>query len=351
MTYKWPTILSALSAREDLSSQQTDWVMSNIFAGEATPAQLAAFAVLLRAKGETAQEMTGLVSAMLAHTERLDIEGDSADIVGTGGDGYHTVNISTMASIVVAGGGVPVVKHGNRSASSRCGSADLLEELGIPLDLGKEQVTRCVNEVGIGFCFAARFHPGMRHAAAPRREMGIPTAFNFLGPLSNPAQPRAGAIGCADPAMAPVMARVLAARGASALVVRGEDGMDEMTLTDATRVWVVHGGTVTETLVDAVDLGLSRAPVAALQGDDARYNAEVARELLAGKSGPVRDAVLLNAAAGFAAFEGLSADLSRDLNGALRRGLDRAADAIDSGAAAQTLSRWVAVAGEAGKAS
>jgi len=347
VTKQWPTILSALMEGRPLTSSDTDWVMTEVMAGEATPAQLAAFAVLLRAKGETPQEMAGLVAAMLAHTERLELPQDCADIVGTGGDRSHTVNISTMASLVVAGGGVPVVKHGNRAASSRCGSADLLEALGVPLNLGPKGVSRCVTEAGIGFCFAARFHPGMRHAAAPRRELGIPTAFNFLGPLTNPAQPRVGAIGCADPAMAPVMADVLAQRGASALVVRGEDGLDELTTGDLTRVWIVNRGTVTETLIDAVDLGVPRSPLSALRGDDATFNAEVARALLAGRSDPVRDAVMLNAAAGFAAFEGLHNDISGDLAGALRRGLDRAADSIDSGAAAETLTRWVSTANAA----
>ncbi|GAA4898971.1 anthranilate phosphoribosyltransferase [Stackebrandtia albiflava] len=344
MTSQWSTILSTLLERRPLAAAQADWAMNEIMAGEATPAQLAAFAVLLRAKGETADEMTGLVAAMLGNTERLDLPMDCADIVGTGGDRSHTVNISTMASLVVAGGGVPVVKHGNRAASSRCGSADLLEALGVPLNLGPEKVARCVTDAGIGFCFAGRFHPGMRHASGPRRELGVPTAFNFLGPLSNPAQPRAGAIGCADVAMAPVMARVLADRGVSALVVRGEDGLDELTTGAATRVWLVNGGRVVETVIDAVDLGIARSPLSALRGDDAGYNAEVARDLLAGKPGPVRDAVLLNAAAGFAAFEGLEADITEDLPGAMRRGLDRAADAVDSRAAADTLTRWVGVA-------
>ena len=341
----WPQILSMLLKGQELSVADTDWAMSEIMTGEATPAQLAAFAVLLRAKGETADEMAGLVAAMLAATHRLDLPVDCADIVGTGGDGSNSVNISTMSALVVAGAGVPVVKHGNRAASSKCGSADLLEALGVPLNLDPEAVQRCVTEVGIGFCFAARFHSGLRHAAAPRREMGVPTAFNFLGPLTNPAQPRAGAIGCADVRMAPVMAQVLADRGGSALVVRGDDGLDELTLSTSSRVWLVADGSVTATTVDAVELGLGRAPQSALRGGDAAFNAEVARELLAGKPGPVRDAVLLNAAAALAAFDGLTGNIADDLPGALRRGIDTAADAIDSGAAARILQEWVAVAG------
>ncbi|CAM3393054.1 anthranilate phosphoribosyltransferase [Stackebrandtia soli] len=342
--YSWPRVLSELLERRALPAEATDWVMTEVMSGEASSAQLAAFAVLLRAKGETAEEMTGLVAAMLARTERLKLGYDCADVVGTGGDRSHTVNISTMASMVVAGSGVPVVKHGNRAASSTCGSADLLEVLGIPLNLGPQAVTRCVEEAGIGFCFAARFHPGMRHAAAPRRELGIPTAFNFLGPLSNPAQPRAGAIGCADVRMAPVMASVLADRGASALVVRGEDGLDEMTISDVSRVWLVSNGQVTEHLVDARELDLPRAPLSALVGDTAAYNSRVAREVFDGELGPVRDAVVLNAAAAIAAYEGLDTDITDDLPGALRRGIERAVTALDSGAVARVLESWVAVA-------
>jgi anthranilate phosphoribosyltransferase len=314
--------------------------MGEIMAGEATGAQVAGFVVALRAKGETAEEVAGLVRAMLANAAPIDVSADAVDVVGTGGDGAHTVNISTMAAIVVAGAGVPVVKHGNRAASSSCGSADLLEELGIPVDLEPSAVARCVREAGIGFCFAAKFHPGMRHAAAPRREMGVPTVFNFLGPLTNPAQTRAAAIGVADARMAGVMAGVLAARGTSALVLRGEDGLDEFTTTAPTRIWVVHEGTVREDTVDAADLGIPRAVAGDLRGADAAYNAKVARAVLAGEAGPVRDAVLLNAAAGLAAYGGLGGDV----RAALADGLERAAAAVDSGAAAGVLERWVAAA-------
>ncbi|HIV57438.1 MAG TPA: anthranilate phosphoribosyltransferase [Candidatus Stackebrandtia faecavium] len=340
----WPQVLRTLLNRQELSADEARWAMNEIMSGEATPAQVAAFAVLLRAKGESAPEVDGLVSAMLTHTEKVPVEADCADIVGTGGDNAHTVNISTMASLVVAGGGVPVVKHGNRAASSKCGSADLLEELGIPLDLSSEAVVRCVTEAGIGFCFAARFHPGMRHAAKPRREMGIPTAFNFLGPLSNPAQPRATAVGCADATIAPVMAEVLAKRGASALVVRGEDGIDELSIAAPTRIWLVASGTVTETVIDAAELGIARAPLESLRGGDAKYNARVAREVLAGAHGPARDSVVLNAAAAFAAHEGLRQDISGGVTQALTRGIARANETLDSGAAAQALDAWRTVA-------
>ncbi|GIG68992.1 anthranilate phosphoribosyltransferase [Phytomonospora endophytica] len=345
----WPHLLSTVLSGTHLSAEDTAWAMGEIMAGEATPAQVAGFAVALRAKGVTPEEVAGLVEAMVAHAVQLPGELPvAADIVGTGGDQAHTVNISTMAALVVAGGGVPVVKHGNRAASSKCGSADLIEALGVPLDLSPEAVVRCVREAGIGFCFAARFHAGMRHAAATRRELGIPTFFNFLGPLTNPARPKVGAIGCADETMAPVMAGVIARRGGTALVLRGVDGLDEFTTTSPTQVWLAHRGEVTFSVIDAVDLGLPRVEPVALRGDDAAFNMKVTHELLAGRTGPVRDAVVLNAAAAFAAHEGLHStddDWAADLPGALRRGLVRAAHAIDSGDTERTLARWVEVAG------
>jgi anthranilate phosphoribosyltransferase len=334
----WPGVLGALLNRTDLSDDDTAWVMAELMAGEASPARIAAFAVLLRAKGETAAEMAGLVRTMLANAGRVDVPQRSVDIVGTGGDRAHTVNLSTMAAVVTAGAGATVVKHGNRAASSSCGSADLLEALGVVIDLTGPGVERCVAAAGIGFCFAPVFHPGFRHAAVPRRELGVPTPFNFLGPLTNPARTAAAAVGCADPRMAPVMAQVLADRGATALVFRGQDGLDELTTTTLSAVWVVRDGAVTETVVDAAALGLPAASPDTLRGADPAFNAAVARSVLAGERGPVRDAVLLNAAAGIAAYDGLAGTLPD----ALAAGLVRAADAVDSGAAAATLERWVA---------
>jgi anthranilate phosphoribosyltransferase len=340
----WPHLLAALLRGEELSTADTAWAMGEIMSGAAAPAQIAGFAVALRAKGETSAELAGLVEAMLGRAvpvELPDALRDTAlDVVGTGGDLAHTVNISTMASLVVAGAGVRVVKHGNRAASSSCGTADVLEFLGVPLDLGPEGVARCVAEAGIGFCFAARYHPGMRHAGPVRREMGVPTFFNFLGPLTNPARPRAAAVGCFDLRMAPVMAGVFAARGDSALVMRGEDGLDEFTTAAPTRVWAVQGGAVREALLDAVDLGVPRATLADLRGGDAAYNADVVRRLLAGETGPVRDAVLVNAAAALATQGPLDGDLTE----ALRAGMDRAAESVDSGAAAAVLDRWIGIA-------
>ncbi|GAA4578054.1 anthranilate phosphoribosyltransferase [Micromonospora coerulea] len=340
----WPLLLNALLRGEELTTADTAWAMDEIMTGAASPAQVAGFAVALRAKGETPAELAGLVEAMLGRSVEVvlpeELRRTALDVVGTGGDLAHTVNISTMTALVVAGAGVRVVKHGNRAASSSCGTADLLEYLGVPLDLGPEQVARCVEEAGIGFCFAARFHPGMRHAGPVRREIGVPTAFNFLGPLTNPARPRSGAVGCFDLRMAPVMAAVFAERGDSAIVMRGEDGLDEFTTAAPTRVWVAQQGTVREALLDAVDLGVPRATLADLRGGDATYNAGVARRLLAGETGPVRDAVLVNAAAALAT----QGPLDGDLTAAVRAGMARAAESIDSGAAAGTLDRWLEIA-------
>ncbi|TDC41474.1 anthranilate phosphoribosyltransferase [Micromonospora sp. KC213] len=340
----WPLLLTALLRGEELSTADTAWAMGEIMTGAAGPAQIAGFAVALRAKGETPAELAGLGEAMLGRAVEVALpealRRTAVDVVGTGGDLAHTVNISTMTALVVAGAGVPVIKHGNRAASSSCGAADLLEFLGLPLDLAPEQVARCVTEAGIGFCFAPRFHPGMRHAGPVRREVGVPTFFNFLGPLTNPGRPRAGAVGCFDARMAPVMAAVFAARGDSVMVLRGEDGLDEFTTAAPTRVWVAQQGAVREAVLDAADLGVPRAALTDLRGGDPARNAEVTRRLLAGETGPVRDAVLVNAAAALSTQGPLDGDLTE----ALRSGMDRAAESIDSGAAAAVLDRWIGLA-------
>jgi anthranilate phosphoribosyltransferase len=335
----WPAVLTALMARAELSADDTAWAMDEIMAGNATPAQLAAFAVLLRAKGETPAELSGLVRTMLDRAVPLRIEGRAVDVVGTGADRAHTVNISTMAAVVVAGSGRRVVKHGNRAATSSCGAADVLEELGVAIDLPPAGVARTVAEVGIGFCFAPVFHAGLRHAGAPRREIGVPTAFNFLGPLTNPARVPAAAIGCADPRMAPVMAAVLAQRGDTALVFRGDDGLDELTTTTTSSAWVASDGAVVQATIDPAALGISPVPPEALRGADRVFNARVMREVLGGGAAGVRDVVLLNAAAAIAAYDGLSGERLHD---ALARGLRLARESVDSGAAAALLDRWVA---------
>ena len=340
----WPNLLSTVLAGGELDAPDTAWAMGEIMAGNATPVQVAGLAVALRAKGETPAEIAGLVEAMLAAATPVELPEQTrafaVDVVGTGGDRAHTVNISTMAAVIVAAAGVTVVKHGNRAASSACGTADLLEHFGIPLDLGPAGVARTVAEAGIGFCFAARYHPGMRHAAVTRRELGVPTFFNMLGPLTNPARPRSAAVGCFDLRMAPVMAEVFARRGDSALVVRGEDGLDEMTTAAPTRVWVARDGKVEESVLDAVDLGLPRSAAGDLRGGDAVFNGATARRMFAGEPGPVRDAVLLNAAAAFAAQAGFPGPLAESL----RAGIVRAAETVDSGAATAQLDRWVAAA-------
>ncbi|MEU4161356.1 anthranilate phosphoribosyltransferase [Actinoplanes sp. NPDC026670] len=340
----WPNLTSALLRGEELATTDTAWAMGEIMAGNATPVQIAGFAVALRAKGETPAELGGLVEAMIASATLVELPEETrtsaVDVVGTGGDRANTVNISTLAAIVTASAGVPVVKHGNRSASSTTGSADLLEHFGLPLDLGPAGVARSVAEAGIGFCFAARYHPGMRHASVTRRELGVPTFFNMLGPLTNPARPTSAMVGCFDQRMAPVMAEVFARRGDSALVVRGEDGLDEFTTSAPTRIWMARDGKVEELLIDAVELGLPRSQPADLRGGEVAFNADVARRLFAGEQGPVRDAVLLNASAAFAAQSGFPSDFRETLVAGMRR----AAEAIDSGATTAQLERWVAAA-------
>lgn len=337
MPHSWPDVLSALVAGSDLTTEQARWALDEVFAGAATPVQIAGLVVALRAKGETVEEVTGIADAMLAAANPISVPGRLLDIVGTGGDRSMSVNISTMAAIVAAGAGARVVKHGNRSASSKSGSADVLEELGIRLDLDSARVAEVAEEAGITFCFSAAFHPAIRHAAVPRRELGIATTFNFLGPLTNPARPQAQAIGCADARMAPVMAGVLAARGVDAWVFRGDDGLDELTTTTTSTLWRVHAREVQQSTVDPAEFGMARATADDLRGGDARHNAEVVRRLLAGDSGPVRDAVLLNAGAALAVHD----DPSALIREALAAGIDKAARAVDSGAAAAVLDRWV----------
>ncbi|MER5839054.1 MULTISPECIES: anthranilate phosphoribosyltransferase [Streptomyces] len=335
----WPALLNGLLDGHDLSADDTAWAMDLIMRGEATDAQIAGFAVSLRAKGETVEEITGCVRAMYDHAIGIEVPGRTVDIVGTGGDGARTVNISTMSSVVIAGTGAKVVKHGNRAASSASGASDVLEKLGVNLELSPRRVAEVAEEAGITFCFAVKFHPALRHVAAARGQLGIRTVFNFLGPLANPARVRAQAVGVADPRMAPIMAGVFAGRGHSSLVFRGDDGLDELTTTGPSTVWVVRDGKVTEERFDPRDVGIEPVPLEALRGADASYNAEVARRVLDGERGPVRDAVLLNSAAALTALEPGTGTLAEQL----RAGMDRAAESIDSGAARRVLERWVLV--------
>ncbi len=316
--------------------------MDQIMTGSATPAQIAAFGVSMKMKRPSAAEVRELADTMLGYALRVptDVIGtDTVDIVGTGGDGANTVNLSTMAAIVVAAAGLPVVKHGNRAASSRSGGADMLEALGVRIDLGPDEVARCVAEVGIGFCFAPVFHPSYKYAGAPRREIGVPTVFNLLGPLTNPASPRAGLIGCAFGDLAEVMAGVFAARRCSVLVVHGDDGLDELTTTTTSTIWRVQAGTIDKLTFDPLGFGFPRARIEELVGGDADFNAAEARSVLAGATGPVRDAVVLNAAGAMVAHAGLASHA--EWLPSWEDGLRRAAEAIDSGAAEQLLARWV----------
>ncbi|HET7690643.1 MAG TPA: anthranilate phosphoribosyltransferase [Nocardioidaceae bacterium] len=337
MTHTWPEVLSVLVAGEDLAADQATWAMGEILSGEATESQIAGFAVALRAKGESLDELEGLVAAMHAHAQPLPLSGRWLDVVGTGGDRSMSVNISTMAAIVSAAAGAPVVKHGNRSASSKAGAADVLEVLGVRLDLTPAQVIEVGEKVGITFCFAPAFHPALRHAAVPRRELGIGTTFNFLGPLAHPGKPAAQAIGCADPRMAPLMAGVFARRGVDAWVFRGDDGLDELTTTTTSAVWAVRGGSVDVFSVSPEELGISLSSPEDLRGGDAEYNAQVVRDVVGGATGPIRDAVVLNAGAALAVHAGgEGAPLDR-----LAEGIARASAAIDDGSAESTLTRWV----------
>ena len=333
----WPDVLTVLVRGEDLDATKTEWAMGEILSGNATSAQIAGFAIGLRAKGETISEVEGLVNAMYDVANPLQIPGRLLDIVGTGGDRSFSVNVSTMSAIVAAGAGARVVKHGNRSASSKAGTADVLEELGVRLDLNPSQVADLAEQVGITFCFAAAFHPALRHAARARSQLGVATTFNFLGPLANPAKPHAQAIGCADPKMLSILAGVFAGRGVDALVFRGDDGLDELTTTTTSTVHAVHDGAIEVFTLDAADLGLPRSAPEDLRGGDVQHNAAVVRDVLEGESGAVRDAVLLNAGAALAVYE----QSEHAWPERIRVGMDLAAAAIDSGAAKTKLDQWV----------
>ncbi len=344
----WPALLSTLLGGGALSEDETAWAMAEVMAGSATPVQIAGFAVALRAKGETTEEIRGLVRAMLANAERITPGGRLVDTCGTGGDRAATVNISTLAALVVRGAGAGVVKHGNRAASSACGSADLLEELGVVVNLPPAGVTECIATAGIGFCFAPVFHPALRHAAVARSELGVPTFFNVLGPLTNPAQPAAQALGVADERLAGVMAGVLAARGTDALVFRGNDGLDELSVSAPSRVWVVSAGGVREDAVDPTSLDIPPAAADALRGGDAALNAAISRRFLDGERGAVRDAVLLNAAAALVAVDGPS---DAPVGDQLAAAMPRAAESLDSGSAAAALDAWITASRAAAAAS
>ena len=328
----WPHTLGRLVRHEALDADEAAEAMRRVMAGEATPGQIGGLLMALRTKGETADEVEGLARTMLGFANPVNAPAPVVDIVGTGGDRSGTFNISTAAAIVVAGAGVAVAKHGNRAASSHCGSADVLEALGVTIDLDAAEVERCLADAGVAFLFAPRFHPAMAHAGPVRRELRVPTVFNFLGPLTNPARPFAQAVGCSDERMLPLMAEVLARRGTRAVLFRGDDGLDEISTTGPSTVYDVRDGAVRETTLDPSTLGLAPATIDDLQGGDAQASAEIVRTLLGGAPGPRRDVVLLNAAAALE-VAGRASDLSE--------GLSLAAETIDSGAAGAALDGWI----------
>jgi anthranilate phosphoribosyltransferase len=334
----WPDVIGRLVRRQDLPAELAERAMATILAGEATDAQIAGFAVALRAKGETAEELAALVRTMLRFGESVDIPLDApgapvVDTCGTGGDRSGTVNISTLAALVVAGAGVRVAKHGNRAASSACGSADLLEALGVTIDLGPAGVARCVDEAGIGFCFAQKFHPALRFAGPTRRELGTPTTFNFLGPLANPAGVRRRVVGVSDQAMAERMAQTLAELGVErAMVFCGGDGLDELTTTTVSHVWDLDSAVIRTYSIDPAEYGITRAEPDELVGGDAEANVAISERMLDGEPGAVRDIVVLNAAAALV-VAGVAPDVGA--------GLEQAVASVEAGKAAAVLETFV----------
>lgn len=333
----WGELTHKLNSGLDLDRNEIQAAMREILSGESEIESVKNFLLALKAKGETSDEVGALIEVMYAHAGPISIKERAVDTVGTGGDGAHTINISTTAAIIAAAAGARVVKHGNRAVSSKSGASDFLEALGVVPGLDGAGVERTVEELGIGFCFAPIFHPAMRFAAPARKELGVPTVFNILGPLANPAKPQAAAIGVANDRMHLVMAQVLAEKGCDGFVFRGDDGLDEITLATTTSVLSIGKAEIKSDRIDAKDFGLDNAPIDAIVGGDAAENARISRAIFAGERGAPRDAVLLNAAAAIAAFEG---DLDSDIKERLTLGLNRAQHAVDSGAALQLLEKW-----------
>lgn len=339
-SYTWPDILTGLVRREGLEATAATWALNEILSGRASEVQIAAMLTALRAKGESEDEIAGLADAMLNNSTPISLNPDAVDVVGTGGDRANTVNVSTMAAIVAAGAGAKVVKHGSRAASSQSGTADTLEALGVNLEVDPSKQAGILDEAGISFLFAAMYHPAMKEVAGVRRKLGIQTTFNFLGPLANPARPRAMALGVANDDIAPVIARVLAERGTRGMVFRGFDGLDELTTTSESDVWLIAEGRVFRTVLDPRGLGLQPSSPFELEGGPPEHNAQVVRDVVAGKPGPVRDIVVLNAAAALLAYRGIST--VTELIEQMRPALEAANESIDSGSAARTLETWIA---------
>jgi len=339
----WELILKSLSDRSDLTNNQINWAMSQILEGKASNDEIKQFLTGLKSKGESAAEVEALVAQMYSYCAPVNITERAVDTVGTGGDGANTINISTAAAIVTNAAGARVVKHGNRAASSKSGSADLLEALGIKIDLTGAEVEQTVHKIGIGFCFAPIFHSSMKHAAAARKELGLPTVFNILGPLANPAKPTACAIGVARAELLPLMAQVLLEQGKEGFVFRGDDGLDEVSLSTTTQVIQISDGKLNNLVFNPSDLGITSSPISALAGGDAAYNAQMTMKIFAGEKGAMRDAVTLNAAFAIAAFK---ADFNLPLQTQIANGFVLANKAIDSGAALSVVKKWAELTNE-----
>jgi len=337
MQSRWDSHISRLHSGLDLETDDVQWCMNEILTGNANNEIIKEFLLALKAKGETSEEVGALVAQMYQHCGPITITERAVDTVGTGGDGAHTINISTTAAIIAAAAGVKVVKHGNRAASSKSGAADLLEALGVNINLDGTGVEKTFAELGIGFCFAPVFHPAMKFAGPARKELGSPTVFNILGPLANPAKPQAAAIGVANDRMHLVMAQVLADRGVDGFVFRGDDGLDEITLATTTSVLTIGRGEISSDLIDPLDFEIQRAPISALVGGDSIENARITTAIFAGEKGAPRDAVVLNAAAAIAAYEGR---FDLNLHSRIAIGVSRAVAAIDSGAATRLIAQW-----------
>ena len=347
ITPSWPNILGKLIAKQDLERSEANWAMTQIMSGDSSEAEIAAFMLALRSKGETVSELAGLVDVMLKNAVLLETGNDAVDIVGTGGDLVGTVNVSSMASILAAASGVPVLKHGSKSASGKTGSSEMLEVLGIRLDLSPNQVSKVFKECGITFFFAPVFHPAMRHVAPIRKQLGVPTTFNFLGPLANPAQPIATSLGVANAQIAPLMAQEMALRSRSGLVFRGNDGLDELTTTTTSQIWRVRPSGIEEFELDPLKLGLKKASKEQLLGGDPQFNAQIARDLFANKTqgqlGAVRDIVILNAAGGVVAYQSAKSPQlgSSDIVGLFQVAIENVTRTLESGAANAKLEQWV----------
>ncbi|MGX9346568.1 anthranilate phosphoribosyltransferase [Microbacterium sp. KNMS] len=340
----WPSVLTTVLSRQDLSVSEATWAMRQVMQGQATPAQLGGFLLALRAKGESVEEIIGFRDAILEAAVPLPVDPRVLDIVGTGGDRFGTVNISSTASIIVAATGIPVVKHGNKAASSKSGASDVLSALGIDLRLPAGAVAQVLDAAGITFAWAAAFHPGFKHAGPTRAELGVPTVFNYLGPLVNPARAEANAVGVAQIESVPLITGVFRTRGATALVFRGEDGLDELTTTGYSRIWEISNGDMHEFDIHPRDIGIPTAQMEDLLGGTPEHNADVLRRTLAGEEGAVRDIVLLNAAAGIVAYR-LSQDptqAQRNMIQRLTEARDEAAAAVDDGRATAKLEEWIA---------